>query len=141
LCPIRHVCACRCGGIDPETALKAATGFGAGIAQRGEMCGALTGGILTLGFKFGRGNGQDRTATERTYEKAQALIREFEKQHGSTMCLLLVDECRFSTSEGREKFKKLDLLHTRCVCCVRTVCETLPSLLKESADKSTNGLI
>ena len=117
-------------GIDDESALKAATGFGAGIAQRGEMCGALTGGIMALGFKFGRGNGQDRTATERTYDKAQALIREFEKQHGSTMCLVLVDGCRFTTGAGKEQFKKQDLLRTRCVGCVRTVCEMLPSLLE-----------
>jgi len=118
-------------GIDPEIALKVATGFGAGIARRGEMCGALTGGILAISLKFGRGNGQDRTATDRTYDKAQELIREFEKQQGSTMCLVLVDGCRFNTSEGREKFKKQDLLHTRCVGCVRTVCEILPSLLKD----------
>jgi C_GCAxxG_C_C family probable redox protein len=121
-------------GIDPESALKAATGFGGGIARRGEMCGALTGGILAIGFKFGRGNGQDRTATERTYEKAQALLREFERQHGSTTCRVLVDGCNFNTSGDKKKFKEQDLLHKRCVGCVKTVCETLAGLLKEDAD-------
>lgn len=119
-------------GIDPEFALKVATGFGAGIARSGGMCGSLTGGILAISCKFGRGNGQDRTATERTYDKVQTLIREFERQQGSTMCRVLVDGCNFNTSEGREKYKKQDLLHTRCVDCVRTVCEVLPAILKDN---------
>ena len=36
-------------GLPGETALKVATGLGAGVARRGQTCGALTGGILALG--------------------------------------------------------------------------------------------
>lgn len=39
-------------GLDGETALKVATGLGAGMARRGEVCGAVTGGILVLGLKY-----------------------------------------------------------------------------------------
>ncbi len=56
-------------GLDGETSLKLATGFGAGMGRRGEVCGAVTGGILALGLKYGRGGRQDRQATEETYQK------------------------------------------------------------------------
>jgi C_GCAxxG_C_C family probable redox protein len=39
-------------GLDGETALKVATGLGAGMGRRGEVCGAVTGGILALGLKY-----------------------------------------------------------------------------------------
>jgi C_GCAxxG_C_C family probable redox protein len=51
-------------GLEAETALKVATGLGAGMGRRGEVCGALTGGILVLGLKYGRGGQQDRSAME-----------------------------------------------------------------------------
>ncbi len=41
--------------LDGETALKIACGLGAGIGRSQEVCGAVTGGILALGMKFGRG--------------------------------------------------------------------------------------
>ena len=70
-------------GLDGETALKVATGLGAGMARRGEVCGAVTGGILVLGLKYGRGGQQDRSATEHTYRRTQELMAGFEQRHGS----------------------------------------------------------
>ena len=36
------------GDLADETALKIACGFGAGMARKEEVCGAITGGILVL---------------------------------------------------------------------------------------------
>ena len=44
-------------GLDKDIALKLACGLGAGMARKQEVCGAITGGIVTLGFKHGRGDG------------------------------------------------------------------------------------
>ena len=49
-------------GLDGEISLKLATGLGAGMGRRGEVCGAVTGGILALGLKYGRGSRQERSA-------------------------------------------------------------------------------
>ena len=38
-------------GLEGETALKVATGLGGGLGVSGEVCGAVTGGILALGLK------------------------------------------------------------------------------------------
>jgi C_GCAxxG_C_C family probable redox protein len=116
-------------GLDGETALKVTTGLGAGMARRGEVCGAVTGGILVLGLKYGRGGHQDRTATEETYQKTLELMARFEKRHGSCLCRVLLDGCDLSTAEGQQFFKQQDLLHKTCVGCVQSVVEGLAGIL------------
>jgi C_GCAxxG_C_C family probable redox protein len=117
-------------GLDGETALKVATGLGAGMGLRGEVCGALTGGILALGLKYGRGGQQDRSATEQTYRKTQELMTRFEHRHGSCSCRVLLDRCDLRTEEGRQYFKEHDLLHKTCVRCVQTVVEELAGMVE-----------
>ena len=116
-------------GLDGETALKIATGLGAGMARRGEICGAVTGGILALSLKYGRGDQQDRTATEKTYQKTEELMTAFEKRHGSCTCRVLLEGCDLRTPEGQQRFKSADLLHKTCVKCVETVAEEVGRLM------------
>lgn len=117
-------------GLDGETALKVATGLGAGMARRGEVCGAITGGILALGLKYGRGDQQDRSATEQTYQKTLELMAQFERQHGSCSCGVLLEGCNLRTPEGQRFFKEHDLLHKTCVKCVQTVAEALAGMIQ-----------
>ncbi len=116
-------------GLDGETALKVATGLGAGMGRRGEVCGALTGGILVLGLKYGRGGQQDRSATEETYQKTLELMARFEQHHSSCICRVLLDGCDLRTAEGQQYFKGQDLLHKTCAGCVQTVVEEVAKLL------------
>jgi len=119
-------------GLDTETALKVATGLGAGMGRQGEVCGAVTGAILALGLKYGRGGQQDRSATERTYQKTQELIGQFEQRHGSCLCRVLLDGCDLRTPEGQQQFRDHDLLRKTCVSCVRTVADIMAELLETS---------
>ena len=125
-------------GLDEETALKVATGLGAGIARQGEVCGAITGGILALGLKYGRGGQQDRSAAERTYQKTLELMVRFEQRHGSCLCRVLLGGCDLRTPEGQQYFRDHDLLRKTCVGCVRTVIEVLGELL-EAPEVSLDG--
>ena len=102
---------------------------GAGMARRGEICGAVTGGILALGLKYGRGGRQDRFATEETYRKAEELMAGFERRHGSCTCRVLLEGCDLRTPEGQQRFKDQDLLHQTCAKCVRTVAELLAGMV------------
>ena len=121
-------------GLDPEFALKLATGFGAGMARQGQVCGAVTGGILALGLKYGRG-ATDRSATEETYHKTTLLMTEFERRHGSCSCRVLLEGCDLRTPEGQKHFKDHDLLHKTCKGCVQSVSEILGPLMEEPAGK------
>lgn len=46
-------------------------GFGSGMGRKEEVCGAVSGGIMVIGMKYGRGENQDRTLTEKTYHKTR----------------------------------------------------------------------
>ncbi len=120
-------------GLAPETALKIACGLGAGMARRQEVCGAVTGGILVLGLIHGRGEGQDRTATEQTYAKTLELMRRFEASYGTCNCRQLLDGCDITTEEGRKAFMDRDLLNHTCKACVQTVVTILEEMEKGGA--------
>jgi len=123
-------------GLDGDASLKLATGFGAGMARCGNVCGAVTGGILALGLKYGRGARQDRAATEETYQKTLDLMARFEKQHGSCLCRVLLDGCDLRTPEGQRQFKERDLLHKTCLGCVQSVVETLTQIMAAPETRS-----
>jgi C_GCAxxG_C_C family probable redox protein len=116
-------------GFDKDKALRLACGFGAGMARRQEVCGAVTGGILTIGLKYGRGEGQDRAPTETTYGKVRELMSRFESRHGTCLCRALLKGCDLNTPEGQRYFKENDLLNKTCAVCVSTVVETLETIL------------
>jgi C_GCAxxG_C_C family probable redox protein len=117
-------------GLEAETALKLATGLGGGLGRRGEVCGAVTGGILALGLKFGRGNNADKCVAEPAYQKTCELMAAFEREHGSCTCRVLLDGCDLRTPEGQRRFKEQGLHQKTCVPCVRTVGEILAGMLE-----------
>jgi C_GCAxxG_C_C family probable redox protein len=114
---------------DKDTALKLASGFGAGMARKQGTCGAITGGIIAIGLKHGRGEGQDRTRTEETYRKVRELLWQFESKHGTSLCRTLLNGCDLNTPEGQRHFKENDLQTKTCTGCVKTVGEALENIL------------
>ena len=118
-------------GMDADVSLKIACGFGAGMARRQDICGAVTGGIMVLGLKYGRGEKQDRTATEETYAKTQELMHRFEAKHGTCSCRQLLGGCDLTTEEGRNLIKNTDLLNRVCKACVETVVVILEDMIAE----------
>jgi C_GCAxxG_C_C family probable redox protein len=116
-------------GFDKNTALKMACGFGAGMGRKEEVCGAVSGGIIVIGAKYGRGEGQDRTPTELTYRKTRELMERFEQKHGTFICRKLLQGCELTTEEGQKHFKANKLSNTICQPCVRSVVEILESIM------------
>jgi len=111
-----------------ETALKIACGLGAGMGRKEEVCGAVTGGILVLGMRHGRGTKDDRSAAELTYLKTRELMDRFAKKHGTFICRKLLNGCELTTEEGQKYFKENDLLKKICVPCVQSVVEILENI-------------
>ena len=116
--------------LDRNTALKMACGFGAGMGRKEEVCGAVTGGIIVIGAKYGRGEGDDRTATELTYKKTRELMDRFQQKHGTFICRKLLHGCELTTEEGQKHFKDNRLSDTICQPCVRSVVEILDSIME-----------
>ena len=99
------------------------------MARKEEVCGAVTGGILVLGLRHGRGDKDDRSATELTYLKARELMDQFSGKHGSIICRTLLNGYDLMTEEGHNYFRENDLLKKTCAPCVQSVAEILENIL------------
>jgi C_GCAxxG_C_C family probable redox protein len=115
--------------IDQDLALKTACGFGAGMGRKEEVCGAVTGGIMVIGAKYGRGENDDPEAKETTYSKTREIMDRFSEKHGTYICRRLLNGCELTTEEGQKRFKENDFNNRICVPCVRDVIEILESIL------------
>jgi C_GCAxxG_C_C family probable redox protein len=115
---------------DKDTALKLACGFGAGMGRKGEVCGAVSGGIIVIGVKYGRGENSGKTATELTYRKTGEMMDRFIEKHGTVICRELLNGCDLTTEEGQKFFKENGLMNKTCVPCVRSVVEIIESIMK-----------
>lgn len=116
-------------GLDKDKALKIACGFGAGMGRKEEVCGAVTGGIMVIGAKYGRGENDDRKRTDNTYIKIRELMNEFAQKHGTYICRQLLNGCELTTEEGQKKFKDSDYINTVCKPCVKSVVEILETII------------
>ncbi len=116
--------------LDPEVALKLACSFGGGMARKQEVCGAVSGGLMVLGLKYGRGANDDRRVTEATYTKARDLMNRFEEKHGSYLCRHLIEGCDLMTEEGQKTFKEKGF-QKMCTEYVQAVVGILEQILKE----------
>jgi C_GCAxxG_C_C family probable redox protein len=77
-------------GLDQETARKLSCGFGAGMARSGNTCGAVTGAIIVIGLKYGKGTAGDDAAKEKTYALVQEFMAKFKAKNGSINCTELL---------------------------------------------------
>jgi C_GCAxxG_C_C family probable redox protein len=116
---------------DKNTALKLACGFGGGMGRKGEVCGAVTGGILVIGNKYGRGEKDDRTATELTYTKTRELMDQFAGKHGTCICRKLLNGSDLGKEEGQKQFKGNALLDKICKPCVQSAVEILENIIRK----------
>jgi C_GCAxxG_C_C family probable redox protein len=114
---------------DKETALKIASGFGAGMGRKEEVCGAVSGGIMVLGAKHGRGEKEDKTPTEFTYIKVRELMDRFAGKHGTFICRKLLNGCELTTEEGQKQFKENDFLNKVCIPCIQSTVEILEEII------------
>jgi C_GCAxxG_C_C family probable redox protein len=120
---------CEDFGIDKETALKISCGLGAGMGRNQEVCGAVTGGILVIGAKYGKHIQNDTNAAEITYKKTRELMDKFEQKHETYICKNLLNGCDLKTEEGQKQFKEMDLKNKVCIPCVKTVVTMLEELI------------
>lgn len=119
---------CQEYGLEVETALKIACGFGAGVGCLGETCGAVSGALMTIGLKYGKYRAEDHPSKEKTYALVKEFISRFEKKNGSIRCkdLLGVD---ISTAEGYQNAADNRLFRTTCPAMVGLACEILEDLI------------
>lgn len=118
-------------GMDRDTAMRIACGLGSGMGRSGNMCGAVTGGMLVLGLKYGMMDSQSQEDKEKTYEKVVQLLDRIKAIHGSDNCtdLMGVD---IGTPEGLQEAQEKELSDNICSKIVGDVTRVLEELLSVS---------
>ena len=119
---------CSNTGIDKQTAAKIAWGFGAGMGRKQEICGAVTGGIMAIGLKYGDMEGDRSAINDKIYAKTRALMDKFQAKHDSCLCRELLKGCNLQTEEGQKYFKENDLKNKVCTECVRSAVQILEEI-------------
>jgi C_GCAxxG_C_C family probable redox protein len=77
---------------------RIATGFGGGIGRNGDVCGALSGGIIAISLALGRDNGEQ--SRDPCYAAADRFYTDFVEKFGSCRCRELTG-VNLKTPEGR----------------------------------------
>lgn len=77
-------------GLTEETAFRIASGFGGGIGRMREVCGAVSGMVLTANFLCGQSDISDKSAKDAHYARIRILTDAFRKNTGSVVCRTLL---------------------------------------------------
>ena len=125
--------------IRDDLVLKAATGFGGGVGNMGFMCGALAGGIMTIGLKYGRSRLEQKEEKERTYLYCAEWLRRFTDTFGSGNCR---DILKVDISDPQRRKEYWDVPEHREKCANDTVgvaARLLMQYLEEIEAERING--
>jgi len=90
------------------------------------VCGALTGGVLAIGTKYGT-NEPSIKKRVKAYETANQLYKRFEKRNGSVLCRELVGY-DLSDPEQLEKAREANVFEEKCPVFVKRAVEILLAL-------------
>jgi len=99
-------------GVSLETALKAAACFGGGM-RCGEVCGAVTGALMALGFRFGSAKENDAEGKAAAYKRSVAFIEAFKAKNDTVLCRELLGY-NPGVPEDAAKIKELNLHDKVC---------------------------
>jgi C_GCAxxG_C_C family probable redox protein len=116
-------------GLDRETAMKLASGFGAGMARRQEVCGAVSGAVMAIGLKHGQAREDDKAAKETTYRLSRELMDRFQAEFGSCLCRELLPGIDLATEAGQQRYKADGCSEKICRPCVRFAVGVLEKIL------------
>lgn len=114
-------------GIDRSQAIKLATGLGAGISGRGDICGAISGGIMAIGLKHSNDQSSSYDPRNKTFYLTQELIEKIKVKHGCYTCRGLTG-LDFNSPEGIKMYKERNTEEKVCLNVIRDTVETVENL-------------
>ncbi|MBN1820381.1 MAG: C_GCAxxG_C_C family protein [Prolixibacteraceae bacterium] len=109
-------------GLDENTALKIASGFGGGMACA-ETCGAVTGSYMVIGYKHGNAN-SDPDAKANTKSLIKKFNEKFITEQGSLICKKLIGY-DISKPEEAEAASEAGAFLKKCPLFIKTACKIL----------------
>ncbi len=115
--------------LNEEAALRLATVLGAGVACTGTgFCGAVSGALVAISMKYGRGSVKDVDAKLRAYELGKQFMAKFQEKVGSCICEKIIG-INIGTPERLKEARDLKLFETTCYAAVKTAADILETML------------
>ena len=90
------------GGLSEDESLRIATAFGAGMGRQQHICGAITGALMVLGLKYGKGLNDPEERKTFTYVKTKEFFDEFRRLNGSVNCIDLLEGLDINNPEDHK---------------------------------------
>lgn len=116
-------------GLSENQSLKLACAFGAGMGRQQLTCGAVTGALMALGLKFGKGLNEDNSKKAETYAKTVEFMNEFKKRNGSINCKELLQGLNMNDPADYRIIDEKNLFETSCVKYVQDATEIVEKLI------------
>ena len=115
-------------GLDTTSAKKIGCAFGGGLANNGEVCGAVAGALMLIGLKHGQHIEGDIDSKEKTKKMTNDYIEKFKDEYGSIICrdLLKYD---ISIEEEAQKARDSGVFKTLCPIFVRRSVELVEEII------------
>lgn len=112
--------------LDERTAKLIASTFGGGMGRLRLKCGAVTGGFMVLGLRYGNSDPKDMETKLDAYRKVRELNHKMEAIHGSSNCGEILK--KFASEREVEERK-----HHKIICrqVVRDVAEQLYDMIND----------
>jgi C_GCAxxG_C_C family probable redox protein len=116
-------------GLNRDMALKIASPFGGGIGRMGEACGAVTGGLMIIGLKYGITEpGFEKKM--KTYEVVSTFIEQF-KNRNKSRSIFCSELISFRMNQGKTlKQEEKDIIQTKCPRFVQDAAEIIEEILQ-----------
>ena len=116
--------------LSADVCLKIATAFGGGMGRQQQTCGAVTGALMAIGLRYGKGINDEEAKKQFTYSKTREFFEEFIKIHGTTNCRELLDGLDMTDPEGHKKIIERNLFELKCEKYVADAVKITEKLLK-----------
>jgi C_GCAxxG_C_C family probable redox protein len=113
-------------GLDRETALRLAMGFGGGEGHTGGTCGAVVGAYLVFGLQQEL-KADMKPAKDKAVAKIMEFAQRFKTMHGSTLCPDLLGYDVRIMEQLLEAFKT-DAFNKKCPVFVRDAVELVEKM-------------
>lgn len=116
-------------GMDENQALKLSAGLGGGCFH-GEICGAVSGGVLALGLVYGFDQPEARKENELMVEKIHEFEDRFKELHETVVCRELLGGWDFGKPDEAAKIMGENLVRNCPEYCA-DVCDILDDMLQD----------
>ena len=122
-------------GLPRETAQQLALTLGGGAGRSGNICGAVSGGLMALGLSFPASDIREKATKDAAIKLAQDFLARFRAQHGAINCRELIG-FDISTPEGYQQAAAAGVFKSTCPALAGSAARIVELLI---AGKAADG--